>query len=68
MWENRPAVDILLQAPCRNCDKRKKPKTCEKECVLWQDYMEKKLRLEQDKEFNKEVVKLFVSKYERKRK
>ena len=68
MWNERPSVDILLQSPCRNCEKRTKPKTCEKGCELWQQYKEQKSKLEKQKELRKEVDKLFASKYDKKRK
>ena len=68
MWSERPSVDILLQSPCRDCDKRTKPKTCETGCELWIAYKDKKTQLEKQKEFRKEVDKLFASKYNKKRK
>ena len=68
MWENRPAVDILLQSPCHNCENRTKPKTCESGCELWKQYKVKKEELEKQKEIKKEVDKLFASKYKKKKK
>lgn len=66
MWNERPSVDILLQSPCKDCNERTKPKTCEKNCKLWQEYKKKKLKLEKQKELRKEVNGLFASKYDKK--
>ena len=30
----------MVTAPCRNCEMRKIPKTCEKDCKLWLEYKE----------------------------
>lgn len=68
MWNERPSVDILLQSPCKDCNKRKRPKTCEKDCKLWKAYKEEKSKLEKEKELRKEVNKLFASKFDKKRK
>lgn len=65
MWIERPSIDILLQSPCQNCDKRTKPKTCENDCELWQQYKIKKQKLEKEKELRKEVDKLFASTYQK---
>lgn len=27
-----------MQSPCKNCDKRLRPKTCEKSCTAWLDW------------------------------
>lgn len=67
MWTERPTIDILLQSPCRDCEKRTRPKTCEKDCELWQAYKKRKAELEKEKELKKEVEMLFASKYEKKR-
>lgn len=67
MWQNRPAIEILLQSPCHNCDKRQKPKTCEKDCELWAEYQKNKKELEKEREIRKEVNNLFASKYKNKR-
>lgn len=44
-----------MEAPCKNCDKRTKPKTCEKDCPLWNQY-----KIEQRQKFYADKVRKSV--------
>ena len=61
--KNRPRVNVLLQSPCRNCEKRAKPKTCESTCILWEEYKQKKDLFQKNNEIKKEVDMLFALKF-----
>ena len=63
MWDNRPAVSNSISAPCKNCKDRKNPKTCEKYCVLWNDYKEKKAVLDKQIKDKKELDNMFINMY-----
>ena len=63
MWENRPAVEILVNSPCHNCKDRTQPKTCEKGCKKWELYKQQKKIAEEKYNINKRVDRMFYEKF-----
>lgn len=45
----------MAVAPCKNCEMRKIPKTCEKNCQLWQEYEAEHIEELKRKKFNRKV-------------
>lgn len=63
MWENRPAVPNVYNAPCQNCKNRTAPKTCENTCERWLEYKKKKEKSDEKVRQKKIVTRMFIDIY-----
>lgn len=45
----------MCNVPCKNCEKRAIPKTCEKDCPLWIAYKEERNKQKQTEKENRRL-------------
>ena len=62
---NEKFIYCYTSSPCKGCTDRAVPKTCEKNCKKWQEYLKEKENFDKKELERKNLKVMFFDKYEK---